>query len=194
MGVGWWPPVCAGLQLWAGAGVPGAGSEADGDGPSLGRGGCWWRGWCEPREERSGCQVLLGCGCTDGEGEQGCMIDRWVLGKVLSGVVGPVGSVASVLEAQGCHAVSEPAARAAWCWAEGLPGARGRQRGRGGAGRWRGLPRAALRQVGLCWGLCSSACSTSSPSFFTDLGVCRVVSHTLTPLSGCKWAVWFSVL
>ena len=76
--------------------------------------------------------MLLGCGCTDGEGEQGCTIDWWVSGKALSGVVVPVGSMGSVSEAQGCHAVSEPAARAAWCWAEGLPGARGRQQGRGG--------------------------------------------------------------
>jgi len=33
--------------------------------------------------------------------------------------------------------------------------------------------------------LCSSVSSTSSHSFFTDLGVCRFVSHLLTPLSNC---------
>ena len=45
---------------------------------------------------------------------------------------------------------------------------------------------------GLQGNLCSGAWSTSSPSFFTDLGVCRVVSltyslsHILSPLSSCN--------
>ena len=41
MGQGRRPPVPAGLQPWAGA-APGAGSTADGDGPSL----CRWRARC----------------------------------------------------------------------------------------------------------------------------------------------------
>jgi len=40
-------------------------------------------------------------------------------------------------------------------------------------------------QHGLQGNLCCGAWSTSSLSFFTDLDVCKVVSHTLTPLSGC---------
>ena len=49
---------------------------------------------------------------------------------------------------------------------------------------------------GLQGNLCSGAWSTSSHSFFTDLGVCRVVSLTyiLTPLSRCCSAAVFSPL
>jgi len=42
--------------------------------------------------------------------------------------------------------------------------------------------------------LCSSAWSTSSPSFCTDPGVCRAVSHHLTPLFSCSSADFFSPL
>jgi len=57
------------------------------------------------------------------------------------------------------------------------------------------LPHHGLHH-GLQENLCSSAWSTSSPSFFTNLGVCRVVfSHTFSFLSsGCCSAAGFFVL
>jgi len=58
-----------------------------------------------------------------------------------------------------------------------------------------GLQGDSLPHHGLLHGLqgylCSGAWSTSSPSFFTDLGVCRaVLSHILTLSPAAKWPFW----
>jgi len=47
--------------------------------------------------------------------------------------------------------------------------------------------------MGLSVDICSGAWSTSSPSFFTDLSVCKVVSHTIFSHSSLPTAAQFMV-